>query len=103
MLLLFKTNDLLRGLETVLGTRYSSSSFIHMSKCCVKLIYYYEREIYYNKYLDNDTSIRVNESFASKLIRFLDISKFNLFSEGKEAFGLFKIYMLQLFLYVFNI
>uniref|UniRef100_G3Q9P0 AarF domain-containing protein kinase 1 n=1 Tax=Gasterosteus aculeatus aculeatus TaxID=481459 RepID=G3Q9P0_GASAC len=36
MLLLLKTNDLLRGIETTLQTRASSSSFINMSRCCVR-------------------------------------------------------------------
>ncbi|KAM9355874.1 aarF domain-containing protein kinase 1 [Pholidichthys leucotaenia] len=38
MLLLLKTNDLLRGIETTLQTRASSSSFINMSRCCVRAI-----------------------------------------------------------------
>ena len=44
MLLLLKTNDLLRGLETVLNTRNASSSFIHLTKCCIRHIHSYERE-----------------------------------------------------------
>uniref|UniRef100_A0A3P8WGF0 AarF domain-containing protein kinase 1 n=1 Tax=Cynoglossus semilaevis TaxID=244447 RepID=A0A3P8WGF0_CYNSE len=38
MLLLLKTNDLLRGIETTLGTRASSSSFINMSRCCISAL-----------------------------------------------------------------
>ncbi|KAM5129991.1 aarF domain-containing protein kinase 1 [Mantella aurantiaca] len=38
MLLLLKTNDLLRGIETALRTRASSSSFLSMSRCCVRAI-----------------------------------------------------------------
>ena len=38
MLLLLKTNDLLRGIETTLQTRASSSSFINMSRCCISAI-----------------------------------------------------------------
>lgn len=38
MLLLLKTNDLLRGIETTLETRASSSSFINMSRCCVRAL-----------------------------------------------------------------
>lgn len=38
MLLLLKTNDLLRGIETVLQTRASSSSFISMSRCCTRAL-----------------------------------------------------------------
>lgn len=36
MLLLLKTNDLLRGIETTLQTRAASSSFINMSRCCIR-------------------------------------------------------------------
>ena len=55
MLLLLKTNDLLRGLETYFNTRSSNSAFIHMTKCCIKLINSYERdtknkEMKFNKY-----------------------------------------------------
>ncbi|XP_078674632.1 aarF domain-containing protein kinase 1-like [Branchiostoma floridae x Branchiostoma belcheri] len=35
MLLLFKTNDLLRGIEHALNCRANASSFINMSRCCV--------------------------------------------------------------------
>ncbi|XP_077319716.1 aarF domain-containing protein kinase 1 [Lithobates pipiens] len=38
MLLLLKTNDLLRGIETALHTRASSSSFLSMSRCCVRAL-----------------------------------------------------------------
>ncbi|KAK1793165.1 hypothetical protein P4O66_011567, partial [Electrophorus voltai] len=38
MLLLLKTNDLLRGIETVLQTRASSSSFLNMSRCCTRAL-----------------------------------------------------------------
>lgn len=38
MLLLLKTNDLLRGIESTLQTRASSSSFINMSRCCIQAI-----------------------------------------------------------------
>ncbi|XP_061113767.1 aarF domain-containing protein kinase 1 isoform X1 [Conger conger] len=43
MLLLLKTNDLLRGIETTLQTRASASSFINMSRCCVRAAARYKR------------------------------------------------------------
>ncbi|XP_057200455.1 aarF domain-containing protein kinase 1 [Triplophysa rosa] len=43
MLLLLKTNDLLRGIETILQTRASSSSFINMSRCCTRAIARHQR------------------------------------------------------------
>ena len=38
MILIFKTNDLLRGIESSLGTKNSMSSFIQMSRACFKVI-----------------------------------------------------------------
>ncbi|XP_077906739.1 aarF domain-containing protein kinase 1 isoform X3 [Ictidomys tridecemlineatus] len=38
MLLIFKTNDLLRSIEATLGTRASASSFLNMSRCCVRAL-----------------------------------------------------------------
>ncbi|CAI9567269.1 unnamed protein product [Staurois parvus] len=38
MLLLLKTNDLLRGIETALHTRTSFNSFLSMSRCCVRAL-----------------------------------------------------------------
>ncbi|XP_015237329.1 PREDICTED: uncharacterized aarF domain-containing protein kinase 1 [Cyprinodon variegatus] len=43
MLLLLKTNDLLRGIETTLQTRASSSSFINMSRCCIRAVARHKR------------------------------------------------------------
>lgn len=43
MLLLLKTNDLLRGIESSLQTRASSSSFINMSRCCVRALARHKR------------------------------------------------------------
>ncbi|XP_049626352.1 aarF domain-containing protein kinase 1 [Suncus etruscus] len=44
MLLIFKTNDLLRGIEASLGTRASASSFLSMSRCCVKALTVHKRK-----------------------------------------------------------
>ena len=38
MLLILKTNDLIRSVERSLGTRYPVAGFITMSKCCVRAI-----------------------------------------------------------------
>ncbi|KAM4853875.1 aarF domain-containing protein kinase 1 isoform 2-T3 [Thomomys bottae] len=38
MLLIFKTNDLLRSIEATLGTRASASSFLNMSRCCIRAL-----------------------------------------------------------------
>merc|ERR1711997_865030 len=36
MILIFKTNDLLRGIESSLGTKNSMSTFIQMSRACFR-------------------------------------------------------------------
>ena len=38
MILILKTNDLLRGIESSLGTKNSMSSFIQMSRACFRII-----------------------------------------------------------------
>lgn len=38
MILIFKTNDLLRGIESSLGTKNSMSSFIQMSRSCMRVL-----------------------------------------------------------------
>jgi len=38
MILIFKTNDLLRGIESSLGTKNSMSTFIQMSRSCFRVI-----------------------------------------------------------------
>ncbi|XP_022103707.1 uncharacterized aarF domain-containing protein kinase 1-like isoform X3 [Acanthaster planci] len=43
MLLLLKTNDLLRGIEFSLRSRKSASSFINMSRCCVRALAEHDR------------------------------------------------------------
>ncbi|XP_075782903.1 aarF domain-containing protein kinase 1 isoform X5 [Pelodiscus sinensis] len=43
MLLLLKTNDLLRGIESALRTRASASSFLNMSRCCIRAVSTYQR------------------------------------------------------------
>ncbi|XP_068539182.1 aarF domain-containing protein kinase 1 isoform X2 [Anas acuta] len=43
MLLLLKTNDLLRGIESALHTRASASSFLNMSRCCIRAVSTYQR------------------------------------------------------------
>lgn len=100
MLLLLKTNDLLRGIETSLATRNSSSSFIYMSKCCVKLVNSYEREMLNKKVLDEALNENENSKRNFKLFKLFE---FNVVSYLKENFDLFKIFSYELFLYLFNI
>lgn len=44
MLLLLKTNDLLHGIETALHTNASASSFLSMSRCCVRAVARHRRK-----------------------------------------------------------
>ncbi len=87
MLLLLKTNDLIRGLETNLCTRNRDSAFIHMTKCCVRLINSYERKINHKNY---------NDSIGNKI----NILRFDLISILKEKFYLFKIFVYEFYLYL---
>ncbi|XP_042878501.1 aarF domain-containing protein kinase 1-like isoform X1 [Penaeus japonicus] len=43
MLLIFKTNDLLRGIEFSLNTQESMTSFITMSRCCIRSLFKQQR------------------------------------------------------------
>ncbi len=94
MLLLLKTNDLLRGIETSLKTRNSSSSFIHLTRNCVKLISSHERQL---KQLETKQIDINNSRNIAELVRFYFKSYLN------EHISLFKIYFYELFLYIFNI
>ena len=93
MLLLLKTNDLLRGIETCLNTRNASSSFIHMTKCCIRLISSYEREL----------KQRETNATYVKNLNLIKLIQFYFNSYLKENFNLFKVYSYELFLYIFNI
>jgi hypothetical protein len=97
MLLLLKTNDLLRGLETNLGTRGASSSFIYMSKCCVQLINSYEREIFKNELVKN------GQLSNGDVFSFVKLFRFNLFSGAREILDLLKIYIFQFYLLIMHI
>lgn len=45
MLLIFKTNDLLRGIEFSLNTHKSMRSFITMSRCCIHSLFAHRRSL----------------------------------------------------------
>lgn len=44
MLLILKTNDLIRSIETTLKTQYRMTSFWVMSKCCIKSVAIYDAQ-----------------------------------------------------------
>ena len=90
MLLLLKTNDLIRGTETCLNSRNSASAFIHMSKCCVKLIHSYDRET-------SPLILKVDKNKYLLKLKFLTKSYFS------EYFELFKIFVYKFYLKVLNL
>ncbi|XP_058847748.1 aarF domain-containing protein kinase 1-like isoform X3 [Acipenser ruthenus] len=62
MLLLLKTNDLLRGIETTLQTRASASSFFNMSRCCIRAIAKYQKKRSRSRY--KKMQISFSEAFT---------------------------------------
>ncbi|XP_047594196.1 aarF domain-containing protein kinase 1 isoform X2 [Lutra lutra] len=61
MLLLFKTNDLLRGIEAALGTRASASSFLNMARCCIRALAVHKKKN--SRSLFRRTQISFREAF----------------------------------------
>ena len=98
MLLLLKTNDLLRGLETYFNTRSSDSAFIPMTKCCIKLINSYERELKQHEF---SLFLNKNHSIRNSSVEFIQYLKFNVISYLMEKFYLFKINAFEIFLNFF--
>ena len=104
MLLLLKTNDLLRGIETCLKTRASSSSLIYMSKCCVRLVNAYERKQQEQQQRQELLSIQASHpmSFAfafAQVLHNMRALKFRALSYLREISYLVKIFSYELFLY----
>ncbi|XP_045865705.1 aarF domain-containing protein kinase 1 isoform X2 [Meles meles] len=62
MLLLFKTNDLLRGIEAALGTRASASSFLNMARCCIRALAAHKKKN--SRSLFRRTQISFREAFS---------------------------------------
>ncbi|XP_032702129.1 aarF domain-containing protein kinase 1 isoform X3 [Lontra canadensis] len=61
MLLLFKTNDLLLGIEAALGTRASASSFLNMARCCIRALAAHKKKN--SRSLFRRTQISFREAF----------------------------------------
>ncbi|XP_066197724.1 aarF domain-containing protein kinase 1 isoform X2 [Saccopteryx leptura] len=62
MLLIFKTNDLLRGIEAALGTRASASSFLNMSRCCIRALAVHKKKN--TRSFFRRTQISLGEAFS---------------------------------------
>ncbi|XP_035665840.1 aarF domain-containing protein kinase 1-like [Branchiostoma floridae] len=69
MLLLFKTNDLLRGIEHALNCRANASSFINMSRCCVLAVSNHQL----------DTTTKWTERWKILVSRTITLWKINLY------------------------
>ena len=69
MLLILKTNDLIRGIETTLGTQNRMTAFWVMSKCCIRSI---QNESYAN-------SQSFWRTFATSIAANWSVLKLNLF------------------------
>lgn len=62
MLLVLKTNDLIRSIETTLKTHNRMTSFWVMSKCCIRSIYNEEHRLAFTKW--ERFTIRLRENWA---------------------------------------
>ena len=77
MILILKTNDLLRGLDARLKTKTASASFVTMSKCCLRALYHDERskcKSFYSK-------VRIDCRYI------YDMSRMMLFQAMMSPFG----------------
>ena len=53
MILIFKTNDLLRGLESTLDCRSDADSFITMSKHCLECMHNFDKLLMIIEFLES--------------------------------------------------
>ena len=84
MILILKTNDLLRGLDARLRTKTASASFIAMSKCCLRALYHderakcagmYSRLLIDCRYIYDMSRLVVFQFFSSPFGRMMEISR----------------------------
>ncbi|XP_062974991.1 aarF domain-containing protein kinase 1 isoform X1 [Elgaria multicarinata webbii] len=78
MLLLLKTNDLLRGVESALQTRASASSFLNMSRCCIRAVATYQRS-------KSDSLYRKAQLTLSEALSLWQINLYELFLRLKGS------------------
>ncbi|CAJ1074184.1 aarF domain-containing protein kinase 1 [Xyrichtys novacula] len=92
MLLLLKTNDLLRGIETTLQTRASSSSFINMSRCCIQAMARHKR----SKARSRTRRLQIS---LSESVNLLKLSLYELFLRLKSSMLVHWLSALLMFLH----
>ncbi|XP_028574331.1 aarF domain-containing protein kinase 1 isoform X2 [Podarcis muralis] len=78
MLLLLKTNDLLRGIESALQTRASASSFLNMSRCCIRAVSTHQRS-------KSDSLYRKAQISISEALSLWQINLYELFLRLKGS------------------
>ncbi|XP_032997853.1 aarF domain-containing protein kinase 1 isoform X4 [Lacerta agilis] len=78
MLLLLKTNDLLRGIESALQTRASASSFLNMSRCCIRAVSMHQRS-------KSDSLYRKAQISISEVLSLWQINLYELFLRLKGS------------------
>ncbi|XP_015273844.1 PREDICTED: uncharacterized aarF domain-containing protein kinase 1 [Gekko japonicus] len=78
MLLLLKTNDLLRGIESALQIRASASSFLNMSRCCIRADSTYRRS-------KTDSLYRKGQISLSEALSLWQINLYELFLRLKGS------------------
>nr|XP_033808649.1 aarF domain-containing protein kinase 1 isoform X4 [Geotrypetes seraphini] len=92
MLLLLKTNDLLRGIETTLHTRANASSFLIMSRCCVRALASPFSSLFYILSLSRHRRSKARSRFRRTQISFSEaldlglINVYELFLRMKSSF-----------------
>lgn len=82
MLLVMKTNDLIRSIETTLKTQNRMTAFWVMSKCCVKSIYQEEYRLATNRWTrftiklrENWTLFKLNVYYFYQGVRRMDLGR----------------------------
>ncbi|XP_062824435.1 aarF domain-containing protein kinase 1 isoform X2 [Anolis carolinensis] len=78
MLLLLKTNDLLRGVESALQTRASASSFLNMTRCCIRAVSAYQKS-------RTNSSYRKAQISLSEALNLWQINLYELFLRLKGS------------------
>lgn len=86
MLLVLKTNDLIRNIESTLGTQNRMTSFLVMSKCCVKSVFRQDKlesrtnwDLLKIKLCENWTIFKLNIYYL-----FLGLKNLNFYSSIKQ-------------------
>lgn len=86
MLLVLKTNDLIRNIESTLGTQNRMTSFLVMSKCCVKSVFRQDKlesqtkwNLFKTRLCENWTIFKLNIYYL-----LLGLRNFNFYSSVKQ-------------------